>query len=275
MFKKVLASATLVAVMTSMLGMTAFAADATIPWDTNGGSQEITGDGVPVEPIIQVELPGDLSFGINPLRLDGDEDGKVDAQIVSSDYTISNYSNVDVLITAKTWVTVKDTVDLKKTVTAADDYDKISNELNPTTDKKAMWLVQLLPNEPTEFDATEGTPILKVKDLSYDGTDESTSIAGKTLGSDDKAPTEVLFKLKQFDYTKAEAEQKLAPTNVSGFKFAGVLDPNATFEAEDVKVTTIFTLNTLSTKQYEESYGESSINSVKLDVTVTEKKTNP
>lgn len=275
MFKKVLASATLVAVMTSMLGMTAFAADATIPWDTNGGSQEITGDGVPVEPIIQVELPGDLSFGINPLRLDGDEDGKVDAQIVSSDYTISNYSNVDVLITAKTWVTVKDTVDLKKTVTAADDYDKISKELNPTTDKNAMWLVQLLPNAPTEFDATEGTPILKVKDLSYDGTDESTSIAGKTLGSDDKAPTEVLFKLKQFDYTKEEAAQKLDAANVSGFKFAGVLDPNATFVAEDVKVTTIFTLNTLSTKQYEESYGESTINSVKLDVTVTEKKTTP
>ena len=52
----------------------------------------------PVDPVIEVELPGDLAFGINPLSLDADDDGTADDQIVTSQYMITNYSNVPVLI---------------------------------------------------------------------------------------------------------------------------------------------------------------------------------
>lgn len=267
MFKKVLASATLVAVMTSMLGMTAFAsAPATPEWDTNGGKATVEGDGVAVEPIIQVELPGDLSFGINPLRLDADEDGTADQQIVKVDYTITNYSNVDVLVTAETKATVGDKVELVDVTVAADSYDTNSKELVPSTTagNKAMWLVQLLPTAATTI--TDGVGVLGLTDLNYNGTDLKTTIKGYTITS---TANEVLFKLAKYDY----ATDTLAPENVSGFAFAGAVDPDSTFVEGDVKVSTVFTLKTLTDKQSTGSYDKVTLNGGDLWTTVVKEKT--
>ena len=43
--------------------------------------------------------------------------------------------------------------------------------------------------------------------------------------------------------------ETLAATNVSGFQFAGAVDPNAAFAEGDVKVKTVFKLTTLSENQ--------------------------
>lgn len=268
MFKKVLASATLVAVMTSMLGMTAFAsAPATPEWDTNGGKATVEGDGVAVEPIIQVELPGDLSFGINPLRLDADEDGTADQQIVRVDYTITNYSNVDVLVTAETKATVGDKVELLDVKVAADAYDANSDELLPSTTpgNKAMWLVQLLPTKDATI--TDGVGVLGLTDLNYDGADIDTTIKGYSIKA---TANEVNFKLEKFDY-KTET---LKPSNVSGFAFSGAVDPDATFVEGDVKVSTVFTLKTLTDKQSTGSYElvDDPSGSAKFGATVVQEK---
>lgn len=63
--KKVVKTATATAVLTSMLAMPVCAAE----WNTNGGSSTVEGDAYVVQPTIEVELPGDLTFGVNPLML--------------------------------------------------------------------------------------------------------------------------------------------------------------------------------------------------------------
>lgn len=129
MVKKILATAAATAVMTSMFAATAFAAEELPEWNTNGGQSLIEGDTYVVQPVIEVALPGELSFGINPLKLDADDDPETTTdrvQIISGEYTIANYSNVDVLVTANTKV-VGDSVQLAKAATA--EWDTKTSEL--------------------------------------------------------------------------------------------------------------------------------------------------
>lgn len=260
MFKKVLASATLVAVMTGMLGMTAFASD--IPWDTNGGTSTIEGEAYGVEPTISVELPGDLAFGINPLYLDADEDGKVDPQIVTAQYTITNYSNVDVQITTKTKLTVGSDVAIIEPEDNSK-FDSKSKELLAVDKKKAIWLYQLLPTAAATI--KDGAGVLTVTDIAHDATKFKGDVPGNTLNAtDDK---EVIYKLAKFDEAK-----NLQPANVSGFAFSGAVDPNASFAEGDVKVTTVFTLNTLTTNQSSSLFEASDLNSKTYDATVVKLK---
>ncbi len=235
MVKKMVRTATAALAMTSMFAMTAFAADPA-PWNTNNGETEVPGDAWVVEPTVEVELPGDLAFGINPLRLqvdDGTETG-TKAQIVSSDYVVTNYSNIPVVVNAKTKMEVAANVEI---VSSTPSYGANSNELDAssTAGNKAIWLVQLYPTGDATF--TDGVTKLTTTALADKAT---TAGAGKVLSATD---AEVNFMLDAFD------GETLAATNVSGFQFAGAVDPNAAFAEGDVKVKTVFKLTTLSENQ--------------------------
>lgn len=241
MVKKIMKTGIAVLTVTSMFGLTVFAEDA-LPWNTNGGSTEVTGDAQPVEPTIEVELPGDLAFGINPLKLAvGEGDDAVTDQIVSGQYVITNYSNVPVLIKTETTLTGGDKVDI-----LADAAYESNKDLKATDDKKSIWMVQLNPTAAAAADA-EGNVTLTVEPLKFDGTDKNTTIKGKALGT---TAAETLFKLEA-----ADAEGAFKAASVSGFKFSGAVDPNSTFTEEDqIQVKTVFTLNTLSQNQIDNDY---------------------
>lgn len=245
MFKKFLATATVVAMMTGSFGMTAFAAD----WGTEGGSTDVEGSNYAVNPVIEVELPGSLEFGVNPLYLDADgDDQTTEGQIVSGDYCIINYSNVAVLISSSTVVTAKDDVSL---LTDAD-WNTTTNEIKPVTSKKAVWLTMMFPQVAVAEDAPKLTPLTFTK-----GTSKNANIVGYTLGA---SATEVKFALSAYG-------TELKPENIGAFQFGGAVDPNAVFVEEDLSVKTTFTLNTLTADQKTNSWATLQINSA--DVTTS------
>lgn len=246
-FKKVMAATTAVATMTSMLGMTAFATEEV--WDVNGGKQTVEGEAWVQQPTIEVELPGDLAFGINPLKLNvSEEEGKtVTNQIVSDDFVVTNYSDIPVAVTASTFVSGKgDKVEL-----AADaDWNTDTNELKPssTAGNKSIWLVQLYPDSI----ATSDSGVTITYTAEAPGTDKKATIKGDVLadGTDESSvTTKPIFVLKA--WTETVADQKDC---IAAFKFGGAVDPNATFEDGDVKVKTVFELGTLTNDQITANY---------------------
>ena len=79
----VLATTSMIA---SLFATTALAAD----WNTQGGEATITGTSVVQEPTIEVSIPGELSFALNPLSIEIDQDDstKNKAQVISSQFPI-------------------------------------------------------------------------------------------------------------------------------------------------------------------------------------------
>lgn len=240
MVKRMMRTGVALLAVSSMFAMTAFAADEEIGWNADGGSLQIEGDAWTVDPVIEVELPGDLAFGINPMSLDADEDGTADKQIVSGTYTIANYSNIPVLVETTTKLSGGSDVEILSDAT----YDK-AGDLTSVDKKKTIWMVQLLPTGATT--QAEDGYTLKVTDLT--ATDTNDTAKGKYIGKDDSDAAKALFKLE------AGTGETFNPKSVSGFKFAGAVDPNATFTEEDaVKVITVFKLNTLSVNQAANNY---------------------
>jgi hypothetical protein len=239
MVKKMMRTGLALLTVSSMFAMTAFAADEEKGWNENGGSFTVEGDAWAVDPVIEVELPGDLAFGINPLSLDADEDGTADAQIVTSQYLITNYSNVPVLIKTSTTLTGGDKVD----ILADADYETNGDLKSSSTDgNKSIWMVQLYPTSAATI-SDEGNTIT-ITDVA--ANNKNADVKGKPLGA---TAAESLFLLK------ANTAETLDPACVSGFTFGGAVDPNATFdETDEVKVTTVFTLNTLSANQVDNDY---------------------
>ena len=242
--RRLMATAMTAALITSMFATTAFA-DETKAWNTDGGSLTVEGASTTVEATLEVELPTDLSFGINPLKLDVSEDSSKPnkKQIVGADYLITNYSNVDVLVKASTKVTAESTVDLK----TAGAYDDKSFESSPTKDKKAVLLIQALATAITVGTDESVTTTYGDFTASAAASNDATSVNGKAgaiLGAGD---TDILFKLAKNDGT-------LKSANIGAFTFDGSVDPNAAFTDGDVKVTTVFTMSTLTDNQSTNSY---------------------
>lgn len=242
--KKVIATATTAALVTGMFAGTAMAAE----WNENGGSQTVEGVSTAVQPTISVELPGDLAFGINPLKLDADGDQAADGQIVATSYGIVNYSNVPVLVNAKTSAQASTGVNLKASI----EYNGNTNELKPAADTaKDVFLLQVFPktsgvaySDDTGVTITGNTITKKATGGVKDATtaqDVGALVLSGTANSVD-------FKLAALEGDTVKA------ANASGFTFDGVVNPNATFADGDVTVSTVFTLSVISQKQYEKGY---------------------
>lgn len=237
-FKKAITTATTAAVLAGTFAMPVSAAE----WNTNGGTTTVEGSGYVVEPTIEVELPGSLEFGINPLMLDVSEDPSKPnkAQIVTGDYLITNYSNIPVAVSAVTTVTAGSDVELFDTTKAvAAMWNTDTNEMKPSTGKKAVWLVQQYPNSISNEGVMSVTAITA-------GTTVAADVEGDTLSA--SAPsTTVVFVMDAYKDTDAAK-------SMGGFQFTGAVDPNAAFTESDLKVSTVFTLTTLTEKQKTENY---------------------
>ena len=259
MFKRFL-SATMAVALAAMVMAPAGALATEIEWGNNGGSSEVTGDSYAVEAVLDVTLPGDLAFGINPLYLDADGDTATtgdNTQIVATDYVIQNYSNVPVLISAKT--SVKGGADTKIVTVPA--INANTGELSPSAiTAKEVYLAMMLPTTAatiTDEEAKLTTTAFTLKNAA------TVSMGGITL---DTTAKEVLFRL-----AKADADGNAVAAGTSGFTFGGAVNPDAVYgtgEEADVTVTTVFTMNTLTSGQYDGGYAVASSGAVQFDGTV-------
>lgn len=239
--KKLIASATTAVLVTGMLAGTAMADEL----NENGATQTVTGESSAVQPIISVELPGDLTFAINPLRLDANDDGTKDEQIVATSYGIVNYSNVPVLVNAKTKAVAANNTNLLGTATVA--YDTNTSELTSADGAKDVLLIQAFPVA-TSGVAWSNDTVTITPDKFEKIADASAAKAkgGLILSGSEN---DVNFKLNA-----VSANGEPAADGVSGFTFVGAVNPNATFDDGDITVSTTFTLTTLTADQYQNGY---------------------
>ncbi len=241
--KKAVATITAMATMSSMFAMTAFAEGE---WNTNGGKAEITGESTAYQPTIEVELPGDLTFGLNPLKLNVSEDpAKPDkSQIISGDYFVNNLSNVPVAVRTTTFVVASNDVELKTAADLSSAWNTIK-ELNPAANKKkAVLLTQLYPAA-SGITSTEEGFSMKVENIKPGAA--ANSIKGDILAtSTDNAGAGItyqpIFVLNAYNEAKPLE-------SVGGFKFDGAVDPNANFVEEDITIKAVFELKALTAGQ--------------------------
>lgn len=221
-------------------------------WNTNGGQQGVEGDMWVRQPVIEVELPGNLNFGINPFKLPvnggGEDNVPVTDQIISGEYYVTNYSNVAVAVTAATFVSAaNDDVEL---VTRDDVVWNTADELEPSAlaGKKAVWLVQLYPTD-IRVDETGNSMI--VTGIT-EGVTTGVDAAGDTLikGEAVDVVKKPIFVLAAWD----ELGNNTKKASMAGFRFGGAVDSGAAFEDGDITVTTVFELRILTAEQAEKNY---------------------
>ena len=247
--KRAIAAATAMAAKSSMCAMTAFAEGE---WNTNGGKSEVTGESTAYQPTIEVELPGDLSFGINPLKLNvsEDPDSAVIDQIISGEFYVCNASNVPVAVRTTTYVVTSNDVDLKKTSdlgTAGNIWDG-NKELKPSADKKAVWLTQLYPSK---IESAEDGYTMTVENIKP-GTSTAASVKGDTLAvSTDNAGAGITY---QPIFVLGAYDEETPLASIGGFKFDGAVDPNASFVEEDITIKAVFELKALTTGQVSDMF---------------------
>lgn len=239
--KKLIASATTAVLVTGMLAGTAMADDL----NENGATQTVTGESTAVQPIISVELPGDLTFAINPLRLDANDDGTKDEQIVATSYGIVNYSNVPVLVNAKTKAVAANNTNLLGT--AAVNYDANTDELTSTGGAKDVLLIQAFPAASNGVAWSNDAVTVKAQEFKKIADAAGAKASGGLILSGSE--NDVNFKLNA-----VSANGEPAADGVSGFTFVGAVNPNATFDDGDITVSTTFTLTTLTADQYKNGY---------------------
>ena len=152
--KKMLATVMATALAVTMIPAAAFASGSDpIDWNNNNGVDERTGDGTVRQPIIEVTLPGDLAFEVDPLKLNSK------AEILGGDYNIINHSEVPVKVTVKPYINLEDNDTLKvvsgntllgyanngTNATAVNGYKPIS--ANDASDKKAVSMLAIAADQ--------------------------------------------------------------------------------------------------------------------------------
>lgn len=249
--RAVVAATAITAVMASTLAVPASATTAP-EWGNNGGQERVHGDTYLVEPEIEVELPGDMTFGINPLKLEVSEDPahSEKSQIISGSYTVKNFSNVPVAVSAATSIKANADLAIVGTTGTGSSINWASNtwdatnasELKAVAGKKAVLLLQLYPKT-IDNDGNMTMDTLDLKSATKPNT-----IKGEILST--TAPAKpVCFVLNAFEESKAK-------DSIGGFKFGGAVDPNAYFTEDDIVLNTVFTMDILTDAQKNANYKE-------------------
>ena len=248
--KKFLAALSTAAITTSLLATTALAGTTqTIEWNNNGGTATGEGSGSVRVPVIEVEVPLELPFAMNPYKLNLAEEGAdaITDQIWSDNYMIINHSEVPVAVKTSSSASVASTdpVELETTVT----IDTNSKKYTGTTaaNKNAFIGMQFAKTITLANDAytcSYGDPLVFTTETAATGTiaveNEGTlqKANGLLLGSTAKEATFVLN-------TDAKAANG---GNAVAFKYVGAINDSTTktYVDEDIKVKTVYTLSVLA-----------------------------
>lgn len=283
--KKILAT-TLVA--TTVLTTTAFAEGAP-EWNNNNGEQVVIGDGTVVTPVLEVQLPGDLAFAIDPLKIENN------MQIIGGDYNIINYSNVPVKITVNPSIVQSDALNIAAS----------APELNVTLDSNKTTfgdLASVSGKKNVYLYAIPADVVTKLTDANEDGIYEFSYAAGSATtvgraafvaGGTQEAPTwtaaplaglascdtadivleattlntagtkkmEFVLETPTFDAEGAldKADNK-GITAVASYTVAGCVDPKAVFADGDVQIQAVYKMEILTKNTYATTVGTARAN---------------
>lgn len=198
---------------------------------------DVTSPNGVVSPVFSIGVPTEVSLTFDPLKLGDDA-----KQVVSGDYVFTNNSNVVAAIDVSVYPALATGVSLVAADT--DVPEKAGN-----TDKVMNLFVTHAIAQPTEgennsinvdygVDATESDPTTKmIGKLSADHSYDFTIVLAAGTASDGTAtPHDDL--------------------GSSAFSFDGVINPNASWAANDVILTTVFKATALSADSAIESYAK-------------------
>lgn len=237
--KRLFSSLAVAAMITSMFATTAFAEDP--EWNSQGGKATVEGGVYTVEPTVEVAIPGDLTFGINPLKLNAAEEGQTENknQIISTDYSVINYSNVPVIVdvavtaTAGSGVTMMDTAE----------YDANTSELKHATDTKNAFLCMSV-NKTASFASDAFTFTYGTVDNNIKNATTAKAQASLVLSSGTASNAKFGLKAASTNMEKAAAS----------FKFQGAVDPQSAFAEGDITVSAVYTLSMVTENQLTTGY---------------------
>ncbi len=235
--KKFLAALSTAAITTSLLATTAFAATPSIEWNNNGGSATGEGSGSVRVPVIEVEVPLELPFAVNPYKLNlSEEEGTtITDQIWSDNYMIVNHSEVPVAVKTASKATAGTDVTLETAVTV--DANKGKYVGTDADAKNAFIGMQFAKT--IAFADDVYTPTYEDLEFSATAIKDEASLQGKgglLLGTADE---EAIFVL---------GTDSADGANAAAFKYVGVVNDSTTeaYTDEDFKVTTVYTLSVLA-----------------------------
>lgn len=271
--KRAAVAAAAVMAMTANTLAVPVSATTTPEWNSNGGQSSVHGDAEVYEASIEVELPGEIVFGVNPMKLNvsEDPDNPETSQILSGSYLITNFSEVPVDVSVSTVIKANDKLSVvtgSGTSWTAVTWDTTNpKELKTVDGKKAVLLVQKYP----QTIDNDGNMTIEKQVFSGESSGaKPNALKGDILST--SAPAKpVSFVLNAFDESKANE-------SMGGFEFDGAVDPKASFTEDDIVLESTFTMSILTDAQKEKNYTDHTMtgglkaNSSTMFKTVKEKK---
>ncbi len=282
--RRILAASLALAMAVAVVPVNAVKAADPIEWDNDGGVSTVEGEGSVIQPIIEVSLPGDLAFQIDPLNLE-----IADTQILGGDYNIVNRGNVDVKVQVDPYVNKLEgsVLDIKTAAAKGGtiggvDYSSKYADLTSSTDKKSVFLAAIAADKAGsalvdgnedgiyEFSYLKGSDVIMGrKALTFDSAKDnavktdaaslgiafgSAAIAGTTKVLTEQALTETTaisdspaftFNLKK---STADTNGDLAPQvdSVGSFTIVGAVDPKQTYADGEVAVYALYKMSLLT-----------------------------
>lgn len=226
---------------------------------------EIVVDNVTEKGIIDVELPAELVFAIDPMEI-----SSKDGQIASSDFIIYNRSNFAIQVDTTTSLKFTDDVKLHP---AKDMED--NNRYETTTEKHIYFGISVpTKSEITKIDTT--TKDIAVEDgvkaatLTY--TSIENNIKNPTLTpavasleaevAKEGAGTSIILNKALLDsdgalaYTDTQADKDRAAESFGAVKFVGLVNPNADWKAGDITANMVFDISGVSSLVYKDTVGD-------------------
>lgn len=245
-------------VLTVSMATCAFAADADAEWNSDTGVDIRVANTSVRQPVMEVQLPGDLAFQVDPLLIEKD------AQITGGDYNVVNLGDTAVLVNVQPQINVGDgsEIEVKETATVNDKTNTYT-DLTSSDNKKAVYMIAIAADKAdaltdgnkdgvyeftykanaTNIGMTKNTVTEAASTVTYakgDATD-----APVVLGTAASADKSFNFELEAATYD-ADGALKSAKS-VSSFTLVGAVDPHKTYAEGEVAVKATYKM-TLQTK---------------------------
>lgn len=280
--KKVVATTMAAALAVAAVPSTTVLATAADPieWGNDGGTQTVTGDGTVTQATIEVALPGEVNFVIDPYMIDSG-----DKQIVAGDYNVINLGDVDVKVAVKPSLNLGTNVavqSLGTAITEADasgDATKIANSYPDIagTNKKVGIIMTFADAQSTVLKDTNGDGVYEftytadVKNVgraidTYNTTAEKWTYGAAATGTNAQtvykdavlaatpatgtagvAGTFYLESLKSNDALTEDGALDItkaaAAKSVGSFTFGGAVAAHSNLQDGDVQVQVVYELN--------------------------------